>query len=377
VLNSTLRNRYTITRQIGAGGFGETYLAEDLGIPSAIKPNRVVKRLKPKVHNETIIRLFKQEAEVLYKLGNEHNQIPTLLEYFESEGDFFLIQEFVEGEDLSHEIQPNRRWSEIQVQHLLKEILEILSFVHAQNIIHRDIKPANIIRRISDRKLVLIDFGAVKEISTMPINHAEPTQLTIMIGTSGYMPVEQSAGRPKFASDVYAVGMMAIQALTGISPKSLAVDPDTHEVLWQDTVQVSDAFKHFLLKMTARDFLQRYQDAGAALKVLNNIMVPDAVEITRKIAPVSVWQPTEQVTFVSKENEKPTKPIRGVHPQPTVAIHAPTKPILDTQPEPKKGNYLWMILTFIAILILMVASPFVYHSITNPKPSSDSHERAF
>lgn len=171
---------------------------------------------------------------------------------------------------------------------LLREILEILNFVHAQNIIHRDIKPANIIRRNSDRKLVLIDFGAVKEISTMPINHPDPTQVTIMIGTSGYMPVEQTVGRPKFASDVYALGMLSIQALTGISPKALEIDPHTHEVLWRDMVWISDDFQNFLLKMTARDFLQRYQNAGEALGALNKITTSIADETTRTIAPTSI-----------------------------------------------------------------------------------------
>ena len=93
------------------------------------------------------------------------------------------------------------------------QIIQILDFVHTNKVIHRDIKPSNIIRREADNKLVLIYFGAVKRITT------EGQQRTIVIGTPAYIPIEQFNGKPNFCSDIYAVGMIGIQALTGIKPQ--------------------------------------------------------------------------------------------------------------------------------------------------------------
>lgn len=158
-----LRERYRIAEMIGKGGFGETYLAEDLGIPIVNKPKCVVKKLIPQSINETTVRFFRKEAEILYRLGNDHPQIPTLKEYFEDEFNFYLVQEFIEGDNLFHELLVDDIWDDRKVSVFLVEFLSILDYVHKQNVIHRDIKPENIIRRMADNKLVLIDFGAVRD----------------------------------------------------------------------------------------------------------------------------------------------------------------------------------------------------------------------
>jgi serine/threonine protein kinase len=152
-------------------------------------------------------RLFNREAEVLYQLGN-HNQIPRLFAHFEEEQEFYLVQEFIEGHELRQELPVGKKLSENFVIALLKEVLEILAFVHQQNVIHRDIKPSNLVRRKQDGKLVLIDFGAVKQFGTQVINSQGATSFTIAIGSPGYMPNEQIAGKPRFSSDIYAVGML-------------------------------------------------------------------------------------------------------------------------------------------------------------------------
>jgi serine/threonine protein kinase len=152
--------------------------------------------------------------------------------------------------------------------------LEILSFVHQQNVIHRDLKPHNLMRRRSDGKLVLIDFGAVKEVSAMQVNSQGNTSLTVGIGTPGYMPDEQANGKPKLCSDVYAVGMLGIQALTGLSPSQLGSDPNTGEIIWRPlvNVQVSDGLADVLSTMVKAFFPQRYPSAVDALQALHSVV---------------------------------------------------------------------------------------------------------
>ncbi|WP_339377774.1 serine/threonine-protein kinase, partial [Calothrix sp. NIES-2100] len=263
-----LRKRYKIIRLLGSGGFGDTYLAQDLDLPN--HPFCVVKHLKSNNLNPAVLqvarRLFNSEAETLYRLGNLHNQIPKLFAHFEENGEFYLVQEFVDGEDLGKEISPGKRLSEDEVTQLLEEILEILAVVHQQNIIHRDIKPQNIMRRRQDGKIMLIDFGAVKEI--MAVNAQEQTSATVPIGTPGYMPSEQATGQPKLCSDVHAVGMLGIYALTGIQPHQLPKDPTNGEVIWRNWAKVSDRLADILNKMVSYHFRDRYSTAAEVLEVL-------------------------------------------------------------------------------------------------------------
>ncbi|HEX9960244.1 MAG TPA: serine/threonine-protein kinase, partial [Pyrinomonadaceae bacterium] len=161
----TISNRYRILQNLGEGGFGQTFLAEDLHLPT--KPRCVVKHLKPQAADEESVklarRLFEQEAEVLYRLGN-HPQIPAILAHFEEAGEFYLVQELIDGETLAQEFAKGKKYGEAQAVDLMRQVLETLSFVHQQNVIHRDIKPSNLIRRASDGKIFLIDFGAVKQV---------------------------------------------------------------------------------------------------------------------------------------------------------------------------------------------------------------------
>ncbi|MCP2728899.1 WG repeat-containing protein [Limnofasciculus baicalensis] len=272
MIEQILRQRYKIIEKLGSGGVGETYIAEDLDIPVSPKPKCVVKRLHPKAIDADNQRLFQKEAEMLYKLGENHDQIPKLFAYFEENGEFFLVQELIEGHNLTEELIPGKPWSEAEVTQLLQEILEILAFVHQHNVIHRDIKPSNIMRRKADGKLVLIDFGAVKEVSNLKTNSNDSTTLTIGIGTFGYMPSEQALGKPKLSSDIYAVGMMAIQALTGISPKQLPED-ENGELIWQNHAHISDELTNIINLMVRYHFNQRYQ---SAIEVLQDLK-PDTV----------------------------------------------------------------------------------------------------
>ncbi len=156
---------------------------------------------------------------------------------------------------------------------LLKDILEVLAFVHQKGVIHRDLKPSNIMRRESDGKIVLIDFGAVKQVATQIANAQGQTRFTIVIGTHGYMPSEQANGHPTLSSDIYAVGVICIQALTGINP-AFPTDPRTGEIIWRNQTQVSPKLADIIDKMICYDYRQRYQSADEALQALKTLL-PD------------------------------------------------------------------------------------------------------
>ncbi|WP_244917964.1 serine/threonine-protein kinase [Nostoc linckia] len=268
-VRKTLRNRFEIIKQLGSGGSGDTYLAIDLDLPG--RPHCVVKHFHPKDSNPAVgaiaKKLFVREAEVLYQLGNDHEQIPRLFAHFDEGGDFYLVQEYIDGHSLTQEIIPGQRLRENAVLILLKDILEVLVFVHEHNIIHRDIKPQNLMRRHSDGKIVLIDFGSIKKIGALGAG------LTVVVGTPGYMPSEQAKGKPKLSSDIYAVGMIGIQALTGLVPSQLQEDPETGEVIWRHHAQVSDAFADILDRMICDRHSQRYQSAAEALEAINSCLL--------------------------------------------------------------------------------------------------------
>ena len=274
--NQPLGRRYKVIRQLGEGGFGQTFLAEDMHLPG--RPICVVKQLKPQFSDpkslQTARRLFDTEAKVLYKLG-EHDQIPRLLAHFEDNQEFYLAQEFIEGDSLNNVLASGQPWSEAQIIALLQDMLQVLTFVHQQNVIHRDIKPENLICR-RDGKIVLIDFGAVKQVTTQLVNtQTGQTNLTIAIGTQGYMPNEQLDGKPRFSSDVYAVGMIGIQGLTRRRPTQLKQDPRTSEIVWRAAApDINPRLADILDQMVRYNFRDRYPSAAEALQALLNLSSP-------------------------------------------------------------------------------------------------------
>jgi serine/threonine protein kinase len=271
-----------------------------------------VKQLKPQIRNanrwHVAKRLFDTEATVLYRLGN-HDQIPRLLAHFEENQEFYLVQEFIEGESLSLML-PRKTWTEAQVMRRLQDLLSVLAFVHGQQIIHRDIKPSNIICRQQDNKLVLIDFGAVKQVSA---SFAETDQtLTISIGTQGYMASEQISGAPRFNSDIYAVGMIGIQALTGVRPNQLQRDPLTGEVLWRDIrPSIHPALADILDQMVRYHFKDRYQTVEEPLEAITALLaewqpLPETEEESEfDIDPTVVWEDPQWPGSVRETSSQP------------------------------------------------------------------------
>ncbi|MFZ4727135.1 MAG: protein kinase domain-containing protein [Pseudanabaena sp.] len=380
LVGKTLKNRYKILTVLGSGGFGDTYLAQDIDLPG--HPTCVVKQLKPKDPSPNVLPiakgLFDREAEYLYKLGNAHTQIPKLFAHFEENNEFFLVQEFVEGHSLAEEIPIGQRLSESATTTLLLEILEVLAFVHQNNIIHRDIKLTNIMRRRQDGKIVLIDFGAVKDISALKTDSQGHTDVTVSIGSPGYMPSEQARGKPRLSSDVYAVGMIGIQALTGIAPDSLQEDANTGEILWRDRVQVSDAFAEVLQNMVFYHFSQRYKSAIEALHAMQSLGATKINNIA----------PTEAIAYPSSTSDSSPTIITNTN-KVTVPVSAPTTPQLTpttpqspvttphvtvSAPNPafsKFQPFLWIALTAVISVSAAIATAILIPKLTNRPPDNN------
>ncbi|MEM9803699.1 MAG: CHASE2 domain-containing protein [Cyanobacteria bacterium P01_D01_bin.56] len=297
MLGQVLKERYQLVRMLGSGGFGQTYVARDLFQPTI--PECVVKQLKPASTDATFLkvarRLFETEVATLKRLGS-HSRIPKLLDSFEDQTEFYLVQELIDGESLGDEIRRTGQLSEPQVIDLLQETLHILRFVHDNRVIHRDLKPDNLIRRQQDGKLCLIDFGAVKEIRTQLMD-SELTSLTVGIGTQGYTPSEQLAGKPRFSSDIFALGMTAIHGLTGRKPTELPEDISSLELRWEEYVNVSPGLRRLLKKMVRHYFYQRYQTAAEVIHDLGRLdeLAEEVDEPVETFLPQeTVWQPTRK-----------------------------------------------------------------------------------
>ena len=265
MLGKLMRMRYRITEHLVSTEYSDTYLAEDENLPD--RPLCLVKRLKSQ--SDRTSQLFDRETRVLRRLG-KHDRIPDLLACFEEERYFYLVYEFIEGQAISQELIEGQPWEEHQVIALLQDILEVLVFVHKQDVIHRDVHPDNLIKRTSDNKIVLIDFGSVKEISNSQNNTGKTKSRG---GTQqDYIPPEQAIGSPKLCSDIYAVGIIGIQALTGMKPKQFRVD-NIGNLIWQQNAQVSPQFAKVLDQMVLYAFPQRYPSATEALQAFQNLSV--------------------------------------------------------------------------------------------------------
>ncbi|GAC1494580.1 MAG: hypothetical protein NVS2B14_08170 [Chamaesiphon sp.] len=197
-------------------------------------------------------------------LGN-HPQIPELLDYFEQDGQQYLVQEFIDGKNLEQELAESGAFKEVQIHQFLQDLLPVLQFVHEQQVIHRDIKPANIIRRSSDTQLILVDFGTAK--------FATSTALTgTAIGTAEYAAPEQIRGKATFGSDLYSLGVTCIYLLTQVSPFDL-FDSTEDNWVWRDYLNspLSEALAQILDKLLQNAVRRRYQSVAAVLKDLSAV----------------------------------------------------------------------------------------------------------
>jgi formylglycine-generating enzyme required for sulfatase activity len=229
-------------------------------------------------HPETrqiALKLFYEEAQHLETLG-KHDQIPELLAYFDVEGQPYLVQQFIDGQDLEQELATAGTFNQAKIRELLESLLPVLDFLHHQSppVIHRDIKPANIIRRRSDGGLVLVDFGAAKQATQSML--AKPGTV---IGSPEYMSSEQVRGKPVFASDIYSLGVTCIHLLTQVSPFDL-FDTDRDDWVWRDYLVdnlVDEKLGKVLDKMIANFLSKRYKLAKDVLEEFNGVAINNPV----------------------------------------------------------------------------------------------------
>jgi serine/threonine protein kinase len=269
-----LRNRYRPIKSLGGGGFGKTYLAEDI---DKLNAQCVIKQFAPQISGTNAFQkakeLFLQEAQQLQQLG-EHSQIPTLLAYFEENSRLYLVQQFIDGENLLEELEKQRIFSESKIRALLQDLLTTLNVVHDYDVIHRDIKPENIMRRRSDGKLILIDFGASKQLQGT-------VKTGTSIGTFGYASLEQMQdGKVYPASDLYSLGASCFHLLTGVHPWQLWQEDGYGWVKnWRNYLQkpINPDLGRILDKLLQKDYQQRYQSAQEVLLDLNRPQIPPTV----------------------------------------------------------------------------------------------------
>ncbi len=274
-LVSLLRNRYRIIAPLGRGGFARTYIAEDI---DKLNEQCVVKQLVlsqfygnhgSQAHKKAT-ELFEREAQRLKELA-EHVQIPNLYAYFKEGEYLYLVQQFIEGQNLLQELKQQGVFDEAKIRDFLNDLLSVLVAIHQQQVIHRDIKPENIIRRHSDGRLVLIDFGVAKQ-KTETIN---TTFAGTIIGSLGYAPIEQmQLGKVFPSSDMYSLGITCFHLLTDISPSSLWIKLGygwTSSWRQHLTQTISHELGMILDKLLQENYEQRYQSAQAVLEDLNNL----------------------------------------------------------------------------------------------------------
>ncbi|NER25348.1 MAG: serine/threonine protein kinase [Symploca sp. SIO1C2] len=285
MLKTTIGGRYSILKELGRGSYGQTWLAEDQHLPGS--PHCVVKQFKPWPSSaselEIAQRLFEEEPKFLQELG-KYDLIPQIMAYVEESGERYLVQEYIQGHDLSTELNVGKKFSEASVMELLQQILQALEFIQEHKIIHRDIKPSNLMRRDQDGKVVLIDFGAAKKWQP----HHRCQIPTVAIGTPGYIPPEQVNGYPDLSSDIYAVGMIGIQALTGQLPNTLQLN-SANKVIWRNNqVKVSDQLAAVLDKMVRYNSSERYSCATDALAALKEVKQKPQATVPSRF-PLLAW----------------------------------------------------------------------------------------
>lgn len=323
-LGDILNSRYRILHQLGHGGFGRTYLAEDI---NRFNERCVLKEFAPQLQGsfalEKAQKLFEREAGILYRL--QHPQIPKFRELFrykhEDKGRLFLVQDYVEGQTYhalcNHRAREGGKFSEAEIRQLLCRLLPVLEYIHSMGVIHRDISPDNLILRSADGLPVLIDFGSIKEVENKAqfqlIEAAPNTETLSLIGTAigkcGYAPPEQVDQGIVFAhSDLYALAATAVVLLTSKEPQQL-IDPNSYRWNWQDKVTLSPKLEWALTTMLSPHPSDRFVSAAEVIKTLQQL----------SILPPTPKRTEPTITEGQSANQKP--PTRKIQ----ILPHLPSK----------------------------------------------------
>jgi eukaryotic-like serine/threonine-protein kinase len=269
--NNILHLHYQIVKVLGLGRSGITYLAQDIDRVFQEKgyanesPLYVIKEIQSTHNSELSLSViqarFGATGSIAYQVG-QHPQVPSIVAKFEEDGHRYLVREYIEGELLSQALSPGTIWSQTQVFDFLMDLVGILCFVHSFNYIHQDINPHNIIRRNDDGRFNLIGFSAIKDLGNPDLHTSANCH------HSSYIPYEQEHNLPQFNSDIYAVGAIAIQALTGKFP--IERDPDSYEFQWQDGLKIDPRLVKIIDRMVRPDYRNRYQSGFEVLADLQS-----------------------------------------------------------------------------------------------------------
>ncbi|WP_310485094.1 serine/threonine-protein kinase [Chamaesiphon sp. VAR_48_metabat_403] len=340
-----LKDRYRAISFLDSGGMSRNFLAIDTDMPE--EKRCVVKQFfpSPQVLDdveafEKSIELFQREGAQLDRLGADSNQIPQLFAYLEQERRFYLIQEFIDGQNLLKELDKNGAYSEEKIHQLLDDLLPILKFVHDRGVIHRDIKPENIMRR-NTGELVLIDFGMSKHLNSTVMSRGTTG------GTMGYAPPEQiRAGVAYPASDIYALGATCIHLLTDITPDRL-YDFMSNKWLWRQELasqerEIDEKLATAIDRMLMNEVQDRHQSISCIIKALESPPVNNwrlkAIFGTAILAVISTglvaYTNREQIecNFLGGYNQLCPRPLQYQTPEKIGSVtYYPFLPVTDSQ----------------------------------------------
>ncbi len=309
-----LGDRYRIGKEIGQGGFGRTYLCEDI---NRFNEPCVLKEFAPQVQGTALLtkaqQLFEREAGVMYRL--QHPQIPMFREMFRVNrsgvGQLFLVQDYVAGHNyqqlLRHKLKQGKTFTEIEIAEFLTQILPVLGYIHSLGVIHRDISPDNLIRRQSDGLPVLIDFGGVKQVAVNAASQymsgsGVQSDVPTRLGKIGYAPNEQIQRGVVFPhSDLYALAATTLVLLTGKEPPDL-IDPQSFSWNWREYASLSPSLASILdrmLQLRPHDRFASAQDILSALKTPNLSNPPP-------VPPKPLSVPPQQPQTIAPNTQPPT-----------------------------------------------------------------------
>ncbi len=382
-----LQNRYRLINKLYEEEFEIVYLAEsqDISVPT----NCLIQQFTPEYSSQaqltTAKHLFNQEAAILKNLGT-HPQIPTIYDYFEIQGQFFVVQEFILGQSLQEELSESEPYSETEIIEFLYKILPVLQFIHDNNYIHRDIKPSHLMGNYVDQKIYLINFYSVKEkINPQNLDITGLFMPHIAVGTQGYIPMEQHLGKPEFCSDIYALGIVTIQALTKIDLPQLQYDENNNPI-WHHLLANSADFSPQLLDiidtMVRCNHQQRYQSAIAVMaslkqldssqKVTENTLIVEnsgsnthATERTLILNNSGVSARTPEQTLIMKNDELESTRIINSH---TINNH-------DNNSQQNENKFSWKFITIIGVAVISIViifMLFITKSNQNSEPQNSS-----
>jgi serine/threonine protein kinase len=362
-LGTMLQKRYRVTKVLGQGGFGRTYLAQDTACFDELC---VLKEFTPNERGRDSLRkareLFQREAKALYEIS--HPQVPKFRANFEEAKRLFLIQEYAEGKTyakiLGERIRESRTFTEQEAITFLQNMLPVLENIHAQGIIHRDISPDNIICRESDQLPILIDFGVVKAGVQNLEAEGDVGEQGTTVGKAGYAPNEQlQTGEAYANSDLYALAVTTVVMMTGRKPESL-IDKSTMSWKWQQWLPtISPWFAKILMRMMSYRPSNRYQSAKEVSQALRSVAElvaggenPDLIELNDAqgaansgINRNSGQAPNRYTTYAPKQR--------------------PRSPILNSPWILAAAGGLVALIPFVLIKMMFSGSP----TPSNPKPS--------